>query len=169
MEKSEEIWRKLDFLENGENYSISNLGEVKNDVTGRIMKHAIHKTGYHHIGLCKNGKYKWYLIHRMIALAFSKNPMNLQTVDHIDRNKDNNRLENLRWASKSEQQTNRSKRKNKSSQYIGVCWHKSRAKWCARIKIDGKTKYLGLFDDEEDAAQAYDAACFSEFHTKNFP
>jgi hypothetical protein len=169
MEKYEEVWKKLDFLENGENYSISNLGQVRNDVTGLIMKHKIHKDGYHRIGLCQNRKQKGYLIHRIIAQAFLENPRNLKTVDHIDRDKDNNTLSNCRWASRSEQNINKSKQKNTSSKYHGVCWHKPNAKWCARITIEGKRTNIGYFENEEDAAYAYDTTCFSEFHIKNFP
>jgi hypothetical protein len=169
MEKTEEVWKKLDFLENGENYSVSNIGNVRNDKTGLIMKHNIHKNGYHCIGLCQNSKVKCYLIHRIIAQAFLENPRNLKTVDHIDRDKDNNTLDNCRWASMSEQETNKSKRKNTSSKYIGVYWKKAREIWYAHIRIEGKNKYLGAFINEEDAAKAYDAACFSEFHMKNFP
>jgi hypothetical protein len=168
MQKSEEIWKKLSFLEKGENYSVSNFGEVINDATGLILKHAINKKGYHYISLCQNGKVKWYYIHRIIAQAFLENPRNLKTVDHIDRNPLNNTLENLRWASRSNQNVNRSKRKNTSSKYVGVSWDKARAKWLAQINIEGKSKNLGCFDDEEDAARAYDAACYSEFHIKNF-
>jgi hypothetical protein len=168
MEKTEEVWKKLDFLESGEFYSISNLGEVRNNKTDRIMKHNIHKNGYHLIGLCQNGKRKCYAIHRIIAQAFLENPQNLLTVDHIDRNKDNTTLENLRWASHSEQNINQSKRKNCTSQHIGVYWDKASAKWRAHISIEGTHKHLGYFENEEDAARAYDAACFSEFHIKNF-
>jgi hypothetical protein len=170
MEKSEEIWKKLSFLENGQKYSVSNMGYVRNDVTGRILKHAFNKKiGYYYIALCQNSKCKWYYIHRIIGQAFLENPRDLPTVDHIDRDRGNNNLSNLRWASQSEQNTNQSKQKNTSSKYIGVSWTKANAKWCAKLSIEGKQKHVGYFDNEEDAARAYDAACHSEFHTKNFP
>jgi hypothetical protein len=104
----------------------------------------------------------------MLAQAFLENPQNLPTVDHIDRDTSNYTLENLRFASRSEQNVNQSKQKNTSSKYIGVCWDNPTAKWRAYIKIEGKNKHLGYFDNEEDAGRAYDSACFSEFHTKNF-
>jgi len=50
---------------------------------------------------------KWYLVHRLIAETFLDNPENKPTVDHIDRNRENNNLANLRWATYSEQQQNR--------------------------------------------------------------
>jgi hypothetical protein len=168
MQKTE-VWKNLAFLECGENYSVSDMGNVRNDKTGLIMKHNITHNGYHRIGLQQNGKRKYYYVHKMIGQAFLENPRNLKTVDHIDRVKGNNTLENLRWASHSEQQTNQSKQKNTSSKYIGVCWKKSSAKWRAHIRIEGKSKHLGYFENEEDAARAYDAACYSTFHMKNFP
>lgn len=53
---------------------------------------------------------KWYLVHRLIAETFLENPDDKPTVDHIDRNRENNRLDNLRWATYKEQQLNRSDR-----------------------------------------------------------
>ena len=57
--------------------------------------------------LCKNGKIKYYHIHRLVAEAFIPNLENKPTVDHIDRNKLNNVVSNLRWATYKEQNTNR--------------------------------------------------------------
>ena len=62
-------------------------------------------TGYYQVGLNK----RTYLYHRILAKHFIPNPENLQEVDHIDRNRANNTLENLRWVSKSENLSNRSK------------------------------------------------------------
>ena len=50
---------------------------------------------------------------------------------------------------------NKNKYINSSSKYRGVCWHKASNKWRAQIQINNKTKYLGLFDNEEDAYLAY--------------
>jgi hypothetical protein len=52
----------------------------------------------------------------------------------------------------------RTTKKGRTSRHCGVCWLKSRKKWMAQIKVDGKSKYLGSFVDEDDAGRAYDAA-----------
>ena len=83
--------------------------------------------------------------------------------DHIDRNKLNNLRSNLRPATARQNSCNRGKRKNNTSGYTGVCWHKQNKKWLARIRIDGKMKHLGYFDDIKDAAQAYNEAAL-ELH-----
>jgi hypothetical protein len=77
-------------------------------------------------------------------------------IDHKNNDKLDNRVCNLQIITNPE---NSSKGDHAStSKYIGVCWHKSRSKWHARCKIKGKRYHLGLFDDEIEAAQAYD--CF---------
>ena len=58
--------------------------------------------GYMRIGLCKNGKGKMFSIHRLLATAFIPNPENKPCVDHINGIRDDNRLENLRWVTYSE-------------------------------------------------------------------
>jgi hypothetical protein len=91
-----------------ENYSINRDGMVLNRC-GREMKPCITRDGYTKYTLYENdGKTRHKCsLHRLIALQFIPNPENKQTVDHIDRNKQNNDLSNLRWATVKEQANNR--------------------------------------------------------------
>ena len=76
-------------------------------------------------------------------------------VDHIDGDKSNNKINNLRLASKSENGRNRvNLPSNNTSGVIGVCWDKKAKKWKAYIMINGKTKHLGYFINKEDAIKA---------------
>ena len=96
-----EIWKDIPDY-NG--YQISNLGNIKNDYiwTGSMyiykphtLKPHIDRKGYATIHL----KNKTYKIHRLVALIFIPNPDNLPQVNHIDGNKQNNKVENLEWCS----------------------------------------------------------------------
>ena len=85
-------------------YQISNLGNVRNIKTNKILKPRIHTNGYLRVSLCINGLAKDYLIHRLVASTFINNPLNKSDVNHIDGNKQNNNLINLEWATRSENQ-----------------------------------------------------------------
>ena len=92
-------------------------------------------------------------------------------VDHRDHNGLNNRKSNLRLCTQSQNNMN-IRPIGKTSRYKGVCWHKRRNKFIARIQIDGKRIHIGCFDDEIDAAKAYDKKAkelFGEFAYLNFP
>lgn len=99
-----------------------------------------------------------FLGHRIIFFMhkrfFPKN------VDHIDRDKSNCRIGNLREATSSENSKNVSKRNGLSSQYLGVCYKKQTGKWVVRIRIGYPSKNLniGYFFEEIDAALAYNRA-----------
>ncbi len=93
-------------------------------------------------------------------------------IDHINHNGLDNRIANLRHASRTENNWNARKRKGKySSKYKGVCWFKVKKKWQARIQVNGKGIFLGIFTNEMDAARAYDKAArkyYGEFAYLNF-
>jgi len=149
---------KMEFydLKDYENeYQINKNGEIKNKKRNIIMNPK-NTNGYLRIGLRKNGIRKFYFIHRLLAIQFIDNPNNYDLVDHIDNNRLNNDLENLRWINYSGNCRNRIKRKNCSSKYRGVCWDKKDKKWRASITIDGKVKCLGFFTNEEDASLVYE-------------
>lgn len=92
-------------------------------------------------------------------------------VDHVNGNGLDNRRSNLRLCTQQENQRNRQHGLGVHSRFRGVTLHTKSGRWQAQIKVDGKSLYLGLFDDEREAARAYDAAArehFGEFANPNF-
>lgn len=101
LRKMEETWLPI---EGYNNYSVSNLGNVKNNKTNKLMKSTV-KGGYSTINLINNnGDRNSFKVHRLVALAFIPNPENKSDVNHIDRNKTNNCVTNLNWMTKTENQ-----------------------------------------------------------------
>lgn len=114
--------------------------------------------GYAIRGQQRNNKIKYYLMHRVILKAKDN-----QEVDHINGNRLDNRKENLRFVSRQQNQWNRTKSLNKSSKYKGVNFHKKSNKWMARIRLNNKEIYLGIFKQEKDAARAYNKKAIELF------
>ena len=106
-------------IEGYENYLIFEDGKVINIDSGKEPKpHLNDNTGYYRIGLNKDSKRKFLSLHRLISLAFIPNPDNKPCVDHINRNRQDNRIENLRWATRSENQRNKTGYSNTGYQFI---------------------------------------------------
>lgn len=84
-------------------------------------------------------------------------------IDHENLVKSDNRFSNLRAATGSENTANQPKRKDTSSRFKGVTWNKNCGRWQASIKVRGRNLYLGLFDEERPAHNAYVAAARQHF------
>lgn len=119
------------------------------DHTWTIMRGKRHPYAQNHSLYAKIGQ---GLIHKHIL-------KDVPMIDHINGNGLDNRRENLRAASQSQNNMNARKRRGKSSsQHKGVRWRPDKGKWHAYIVFDGKQRNLGLYNDEIEAAEAYNAA-----------
>ena len=92
-----EVWK--DIINYEGHYQVSNQGRVKSLKQGkeRILKARKLPSGYLQVDLYKNGEYKHYTVHRLVAKAFIPNPNNLPDVNHKDEDKTNNNLSNIEW------------------------------------------------------------------------
>ena len=148
-------------------YQISNLCNLKSlsylkkgnksvfKTKEKILSKNINKQGYLYFKLSKDKKRKTYKAHQLMAITFlNHKPCGMDLViDHINNNKLDNSIENLQIITSRE---NTSKdRKNKTSKYTGVSWCKLNKKWKAQIYIKTKKKYLGLYNTELEASEAY--------------
>lgn len=159
-----EEWRKI---KGYENYEVSNFGRVKRVLISkeRIKTQSLDKYGYFHVIIFKNSIGKTRTVHQLVAEAFLNHTPNgmSMVVDHIDFNRTNNNVNNLRIIT-SRENTNL-KHKKSASQYVGVSWHKRSKKWQARIIINKIRYHLGYFFFELDASNAYQKALSNHLKT----
>ena len=139
-------------------YWVSTLGNVKRIYkNGRehIFKPSINHKGYGKIDSIRKPKRVQGLIHRMVAECFIPNPDNKPFVDHINETKTDNRVENLRWATNSENQQHISSiRSNNTTGYKGIAarTHKGQfVGWRVRLGLNNKRIELGTYHDIDDA------------------
>ena len=123
-------------------YIISTKGK-----TNRILKSADDGRGYRKVVLSKEGKTKCLSVHRLVAEAYLDDWNPKLQVDHIDRNRINNNVDNLRMVTQRENSFNRGAK--------GYYYNKEKGKYMARIVSHGKFKYLGVYNTEEEARKAY--------------
>lgn len=153
----EEDWKPV-HLEDFTQYQVSTFGNVLNTKTNKLLNPYDNGRGYLFVDLTNNGKRKTIQVHKLVSFAFLENPNEYKEIDHIDQEKTNNRIDNLRWCSRNQNNRNIQKRSNTSSKYKGVCWNKSHNKWHSNITLNKKKHNLGYFETEEEAFE-----CFRQF------
>lgn len=128
-------------------------GVVIDGFCGRISIH-----GYREIGV----DYALHRAHRL-AYLYMTGEWPALDIDHINRDRSDNRWANLRLATPTENSGNQDLRTNNRTGLKGVYWDKSRNKWHAQIRIDGRKTNLGRFDTAAEAAAAHDKAALRAF------
>jgi hypothetical protein len=151
---TKEIWKDIPSYEGL--YQASNLGRIKSIAKEKkkILKPA-KCNNYLFVALYKNKIRKSIQVHQLVAMSFlNHTPCGHKTVvNHINFNKQDNSLSNLELVTNRE---NCNKKHLKStSHFVGVYWDKSRSKWVSKIMINGKDKFLGRFNTEMEAHEAY--------------
>ena len=156
-------------------YEVSSLGRVRrrSAVRGKppcILKPwANNKLGYQVVGLRLEGKTIRVFVHRLVGKAFHGLTDDL-VIDHRFHDLTDNI--NIRIATRAENARNARGKRQSTSQFKGVSWIAKRGLWFACIRLDGKTKSLGYFANEDAAARAYDRAAFAawgQYAFLNFP
>jgi hypothetical protein len=137
-------------INNYEEYLIYKDGRVFSKKRNIFMKPNKNGEGYLRLNLCKNGKRKNFLIHRLIAEHYIDNPDNNPCIDHIDGNKTNNNISNLRWVTRIENcNAFQTKRINNKSGIKNISYHKTHKYWKYKKNIYGK-EYLRTFKNKID-------------------
>jgi len=151
-----EVWKKVPGYED---YEVSSLGNVTG-LFGRLLKPWDNCRGYNAIWVCsKNGKKK-YTVHKLVAMAFLDNPENKPTIDHLNRDKKDNRVENLRWATHSEQRlTSPVPISLTGERNINIT---TNGKFRFVIKRNKKTLVNEIYDTFEEAIEAKNAFIFKD-------
>ena len=125
-------------IEGYPNYLIYEDGKVFSKKRNKFLKPRINTNGYYCIDLCENGKQKTYKIHRLIAIHYIPNPENKREVDHINRDRSDNKIENLRWVSHLENMQNKGIPNTNTSGIKNISYNKFHDRWIFRKEINGK-------------------------------
>jgi len=143
-----------------ENYLIYEDGKVQNKKTKRYLKSRTNQHGYKIVDLYKDGQRKTCKIHRLIAEHYIANPENKREVDHINRDKTDNRIENLRWVTPSENNQNKGKSKNNKSGHKNICYDEKIKRYRYYKMIRGKNhlKYFKTLEEAIEYKRVYESS-----------
>ena len=148
---TEEIWKQIkDFPR----YEVSNLGNIRSE--NGILNGGLDSDGYRQVNLYtgNGGGYRNWgrhtrKVYRLEMETFTENTENKPMIDHINRNRTDDRLENLRWATAQENASNRGQK----SDMIGINWNKKNRTWMVRVHsgVGNGQVYVGCRNDLEEA------------------
>tara|TARA_R110000824_G_scaffold379621_1_gene571672 strand:+ start:276 stop:842 length:567 start_codon:yes stop_codon:yes gene_type:complete len=170
-------------IEGYEDYWVFSDGRVYSDKIwrgkrGRFLSPPLRTCGtkkYATVSLCGKKGRELKSLHTLVAQAFIGPTPTIDgeraEVDHIDGNSLNNHVDNLRYGTRANNQMNKPPEENCLSKYKGVSFNRTGRPF-AQISINNKTKFLGEFDSEIEAAKAYDTKAYElhgEFAHLNFP
>ena len=151
IQTNQEIWKEVPQYED---YLVSTFGNIKNK-KGNLLKKNLVEKGYFHITLYKNGIPKTFKVHRIVAISFLDNKMNKKEVNHINGIKTDNRVDNLEWCTRTE--NNRHAIENgllKFSKGEGNYWFGKLRGDSSRKKIVIDLETGIFYDCVKDAAEA---------------
>lgn len=148
-----EEWRQI---EGYVDYQVSSLGNVRSLKFNkqRILTPRKNSDGYFCVVLCVNGQQTSHRIHRLVATAFLPNPESLPQVDHIDRDIANNRTDNLRWVTPSQNSFNTHRHHR---ELYGIYWKPQFGFYQVIVTHEGKLRHVGCTPDVEKAKEMRDA------------
>ena len=179
MEEDKEQWASI---EGCEGYEISTYGRVRsywkfggNSRRGtlsstpiRILKAGLNIRGYFTVILYQNNTKRSTTIHRLVATTFIPNPFNYSCVDHIDRNKQNNHISNLRWGSYSQNAINCKMMARNTSGVKGVCYDKTSKLWCSNYYCQNEHKQIKKYFKTKEEAVEHRKKMVEEHYNQEF-
>ena len=149
----EEVWKDVEGFEGL--YQVSNLGRLKSykkDGSGHIYKLTNKNGDYFRVVLYgTDGKRKSYGLHRLIAGAFIENPFGYKEINHIDSNKQNNRIENLEWCSREYNAEHA--RKHNPNMLDGMIWHNKHVRAKPVYQFTKKMEFVRQYPSAAEASR----------------
>ena len=147
-----------------ENYLIYPDGKVYSKKSKRYLKHTDDGNGYYRISLSKDGIVKKHRIHRLVGLHYIPNPDNKRFLDHINRDRKDNRIENLRWVDKSENGLNRGEQINNKLGIKNIHYDKLQDRFIYQKKLRGEPhrKYFKTLEEAIAYKEEYELSLDNE-------